>query len=263
MLKYFRTVNGSTFGPDITDQNGVQKSPFNSANDKSAQIINSVVLTPSNNQFTYGGYNLLLSGTTGYVPSAFTNLETIALADRPKYFDAEGRPIAGSGCPALGLADPARRHAKLVVSPDVEGNPRVSNDAIDAGAFQSRWEAEYARKLSGRRMVCLSASSNAVEVADGVRLVSGELVLQTKADVPSTATEYLLTAEVDGTGTLNLYVDDVPAGSFAAGAVERKLTLTAGTRPVVRFEYVPGEDDEGGATIKGFRVQTGMLLLVR
>ena len=204
VVQYYRGFNSTTIGPDICDGSGNPKTAVYSSNDgnnpSATPAYNSVFLCKPGATVREVAFNSVFLQDSTYVGTYHTNCQMVATATG--FFDEEGAPIPGSGCPALGFADVARYDFDALGWTDVVGNPRFSNNAMDAGAFQSRWEAEYARKLSGRRMVGLSAPSNAVEVAAGVRLVSGELVLQTKANVTSNCTDYSLTAEGDGMGVL-------------------------------------------------------------
>ena len=69
---------------------------------------------------------------------------------------------------------------------------------------------------------------------------------------------------VTGSGSFNIYIDDVLYGSYgyAAGAQEVKV-VTSTDSFALKFEYVPGDGDEGMAVVYSARVVSGMTIAIR
>ena len=139
---------------------------------------------------------------------------------------------------------------------DFNGNPRVSNGAMDLGCCEFDYCGVYSQKLrAGRRVYTVTSASPAVTLAeDGVRLADGTSLAGTF--MSEREGESRVVAEVtDGTLTVTLDGEVLtPVGG------EYVFTCEPGTSHTLAFAFA----GEGSATIKHVRGPAiGALLIVR
>ena len=69
---------------------------------------------------------------------------------------------------------------------------------------------------------------------------------------------------VTGNGSFKIYMDDVLYGSYgyAAGTQEVKVPMSTDNF-ALKFEYVPGDGDEGMAIVQSARIIAGMTIAIR
>lgn len=141
---------------------------------------------------------------------------------------------------------------------DALGNPRVSNGARDLGGIELDWRAVYAARL-GRGVTVTAAPASATAVADGVKLVGGDLVL---GWVRPGAKARQITVEVTGNGRLRVQVNGTAVGEYGAGL--QAITFESATgSDTVTLTYVPGDGDTGGAVVRTCRRGQGVLFVLR
>lgn len=141
---------------------------------------------------------------------------------------------------------------------DALGNPRVSNGARDLGGIEFDWRAVYAERL-GKGVTVTAAPASATAVADGVKLVGGDLVLDWARPGAKARS---VTVEVTGNGRLRVQVNGTAVGDYGAGLQTIAFTSETG-RDTVTLTYVPGADDAGGAVVRACRRGLGALFILR
>lgn len=168
--------------------------------------------------------------------------------------DADYRPLPG--CPAIDIGD-AEKSSKYREADDLAGNPRILNGGmIDAGAFEYDWRVDYAKDL-GRRIVVTDVSSNVVETADGkVEVPEGFL----KLDWPSKGRPLVFNAQVEGEGTLTVFVNGEEFATLTATDEPQGFRVAD---PLAENEFEFVFTGSGSATLADFRRESGALLLVR
>ena len=266
VVQYYRGFNSTTIGPDICDEAGNPKTAVHSSNDgnnpSATPAYNSVFLCKPGATVREVAFNSVFLQDSTYVGTYHTNCQMVATAEG--LFDAAAAPIPGSGCPALGFADVARYDFDALGWTDVVGNPRFSNNAMDAGAIQSDWRKRYARVLGGGQTLCPLAATNVHEVVEGVRLETGSLTLSAKNAAKAAGNAAEVSVTVDGTGTLKVLVDGEVFKALTAAESPAAFTVPFVTGfEEVTFVYEPGDGDTGSATLNRCRIPRGMLLLVR
>ena len=109
----------------------------------------------------------VLSNENADASCVFTNLAAIVVDD-------SGRPVVGSGNPAVDAADETLYDAELCGDLDASGFQRVMNAKMDIGALEADWRGAYAQAIGNRRVTVTAASPNVtlndaekVELADG------------------------------------------------------------------------------------------------
>lgn len=270
LLAYYMKLRNCTFGPRLYHADGVTRkesigAPNSTSGDYAGSVVNDVFLLPISWSGTYdvAAFNSVFVDNGGIAKKNTTNC--VFVADAETWF-AGVTPKADSASPVVGLADPDMV-SPLLGGVDAAGNPRVSNGAVDPGAFQSDWRAAYARDLRAKRdFVCTAASSEVRETESrGVRLGAGSIAFETK----NTLTDEKLGFEavVDGSGTLIVEADGVTLATFTSddSPVAVEIPLASGTKPALSVRYVPGEVDAGSAELKKFRLnfELGAMLIVR
>lgn len=141
---------------------------------------------------------------------------------------------------------------------DALGNPRVSNGARDLGGIELDWRAVYAARL-GRGVTVTSAPASATAVADGVKLVGGDLVLGwTRPGAKARS----VTVEVTGNGRLRVQVNGTAVGEYGVGLQAIRFESATGS-DTVTLTYVPGDGDTGGAVVRACRRGQGVLFGLR
>ena len=149
---------------------------------------------------------------------------------------------------------------------DLHGNPRVLNAALDIGAVEYDWRADYAAAISANARSSVSAASPAVQLTtDGVAIPDGTLVFNRTNRMEGRNSLGKFVFEVTGNGTLTLTVDGVEVGSWtqADGEVSRQFGYLTAAQNDFAFTYEPGAGDTGAAYVKSFASCNGMAILVR
>ena len=173
-----------------------------------------------------------------------TNLENTALAA----LFPNGRalsctaPTVDAGCAADGMGDI-----------DIDGTARVKNGAVDIGAVEYDWTADYAAAL-GRNVTVGAYTTNAVAEVDGKVTLSDGAELDITWNAPG---RHVITAGLSGVGTLAVYLDGTLLGTLTAtGALE---FLDRVGPNALSFRYA----GEGQVTSLELERQTGTKVLFR
>ena len=170
----------------------------------------------------------------------FTNREALML-------DENFRPMAGSFL--IDFFATTNVHA-MFEGRDVVGGQRVYNGALDVGAYEYDWRADYAATLGGRRVSVSRADPGVVKDGTRVRIDAGTLELLASSGITSQPTRYVFPLQVTGTGTLTVMLNGELVATFtsADGEAEfvcrNKLPSNA-----FAFDYVPGADETGSAYV--------------
>ena len=171
--------------------------------------------------------------------------------------DAEGRPLGKTA-----KTVDAATTTDFVAATDVDGLPRVSNGAMDIGAFEFDWRPVYAADLGSLGKV-VEADKSVVETTDqNVKISSGSLLLQINDD--GQRGRYVFPLQVTGTGVLTIRAGETVLATFVAadGAQNfRYKTRTAGN--ALTFAYEPGASDVGGAVLAKASGGAGLLVVIR
>ena len=188
-----------------------------------------------------------------FVDCLVTNREAIAIG-------ADWRPQTGSPVIDTGLANGTN---PAVGEKDAMGGQRVYNGAVDVGAVEYDWRADYSVALGDR--VTVESATPGVTLADGkLKLTDGETLTGTwSAGTTDRKTNYSLAVAASGEGTLE--------GAFAAGdEVRQSVSLTEGAETVkfraqdAALSFGFGFAGEGYGLLSDFNGWVpGMLLLVR
>ena len=149
---------------------------------------------------------------------------------------------------------------------DLYGHPRVLNAALDVGAVEYDWRADFAAAISPSARSSVSAASPAVRLDGGVVAIpSGTLVFGRTNATAGRDAQAKFAFEVKGSGTLTLTVDGVTVGSWtsADGAVDYTFGYVTAARNDFAFAYEPGADDAEAAYVKSFASCNGMTIFLR
>ena len=213
-------------------------------------ILSSAVTSASNSVFVTGSGISLASAKCGNVRT--NTLEEIALNAVTRV------PTAASCLVDAGNTAMVERIGDL----DCDCSQRVYNGAIDIGAFEHDWRAQYASDLGSAYVTVTAADPQVAEENGIVRIPSGEIAVGWRGAAGRSRT---VTAQVTGTGDLAMYVGD---------AEEPEHVWTASDDPVpykwrpdgdvaLRFVYTPGLADGGAAYLTSFEDAKGMTILLR
>ena len=207
-------------------------------------------------------YNSVFVDNAGIARQNTSNC--VFVADARTWFDGVvPRPLSDS--PVVGIAD-VEKMSPLLAGVDVVGNPRVSNGAVDPGAFRSDWRPTYLRDLGAKRdFTCVTASPNLVEMPSRrVRLDDLGIAFESKNAL--TDQELHFEAVVDGNGQLVIEQNGEVCATFTAAdsPASTNIPLPNGARALISARYVPGDGDPGSAELKRFRLnfESGMLIIV-
>jgi hypothetical protein len=261
VINGYREIYGCTFGADLLNADGSVKTTIGPPNEKNeslawcSKFANNVVMIPHAVDATQVQvYNSVILDSAKIDKGrchdcAFpASLNDFGL-------DAGFAPVAGGASPALARAD-TTKVSDLCRGVDVRGLPRMSNGAVDAGAFQSDWRRRYTQdvKASWRRLPCVFASGQVHEVPETrtVRLEDGEISFVRGLEaVKDEKLAISAVFDLQATGKLQVFVDEVLVREYAAPGetVTDSLMLPAALGATVRFAYVKGADDGGSAEL--------------
>lgn len=149
---------------------------------------------------------------------------------------------------------------------DLFGHPRVLDAALDVGAVEYDWRADFAAAISPSARSFVSTASPAVKLEKGVVAIpSGTLVFGRTNATSGRVSRAKFAFEVKGNGTLTLTVDGDAVGSWtqADGAVDYTFVYVTATRNDFAFTYEPGAGDTDAAYVKSFASCNGMTIVVR
>lgn len=256
--KLFDRVYGfdsCTVGPDNdpTDMKGANANVFNSM---SCAILNSLDLlnvsvgksvAATNSAFLTKRY----SGTSQY-GCIIADAEALAV-------DADYRPIIGSNV-AIDKGNLALSGSEYAGQTDIWGGQRVMNAVQDMGAVEADWRTRYARDL-GRGNSVSAVSPEVSETEDRTLLMpSGSIAGRTREET----CDYGLVFDLQGPGTLNLYLGSVLVGSYATEGDGQTATfpeIAAATE--FKLEFIP-EEPSAFACVRRFKIANrGSLLILR
>ena len=260
-----KVIKNCTIGPNnrigFTYAYSYPGTPISTAAD--GVIENSLVLVPNNSAASdaelKGVRNCIFhpAFSTRYGGTDWSNNVRFMYASDVK-LGADGRIPIDS--PAVDAGLNSSLDGDLSAGTDLDGNPRISNGAVDLGAFEYDWRPRYTRDLKNSRLVVTEASAGVVENAGGkVELTDGcELALDWPAR--SSFSRYELNFELVGTGTLTIKdaAGQTLATFDAAGAQQFAFrNPTADT--AFSFAYA----GSGSATLGQFVDGVGTLIIFR
>ena len=243
-----KTLAGITFGPTGDPS-------FATRGDVGPNIKNSVFLKApcSTAQYAWGH----ASASNCYFDDTITVLPD-GLADeyrRPAgefRLDAFGRPMRGSCLIDAGV----NSYCTDLASTDIFGVPRLLNATVDVGAYEHDSRADYAAALDSLGDLSVPSCSSDVTLADGnvVRLAPDTSLDAVWRSRVEGAADFWMHVRVTGTGTLNVYVNGSASPDFTVVGYDgdRKLQVSHTGDLTLRFEYVKGAADGGGAEIFDF-----------
>lgn len=270
LLAFYMKLHNCTFGPDLHYADGVRvRQTFGNPNslegDWGGSVANDVFLIPLLWRTTtdVAAFNSVFLDCADIAKQHTTNC--VFVADAGTWFNGLV-PKADIASPVVGLSDPAKVPA-LLEGIDVLGNPRVSNGAVDAGAYQSDWRSAYAVALGARRdFTCTAVSPELVETdAHTVWLNGGSIGFKSKKVLADEQLHF--EAVVDGNGTLVVELNGETCATFTSSdsPVSTEIPLPSGVKSALSVRYVPGVEDTGSAALKRFRLnfELGSLLILR
>ena len=135
---------------------------------------------------------------------------------------------------------------------------------IDIGAVEADWRDCYRKLLKAGGLAVVSADPQVVTNDNAVLIRDGTLsATWANARAPKSV-QLVGTTQVTGNGTLTVSVDGETIRTLTAadGAVSLGLRTALPLTSWV-FEYVPGENDTGGALLSDFSRQIGMTMNFR
>ena len=231
--------NGNGFS--VYNNQIVSNSIIYRVNANTANFYNCLIYTNRSRTTEISAANLAAHGSVGIDSWAKAGL------------DANFRPRKDSPAVDSGNADSPSKHLPAT---DADGVPRILNGRIDIGAFEYDWRVDYSKDLGGR-VVVTDVSPNVVESEDGkVEVPEGFL----KLDWPSKGKPLVFNAQVEGEGTLTVFVNGEEFATLTA-TDEPQGFRVADPLAENEFEFVFA--GSGSATLADFRREGGFLLLVR
>lgn len=150
---------------------------------------------------------------------------------------------------------------------DLGGDARVANGVADVGCFEADWRGVYAAIL-GAKCEVTSASPNVVAAVGG-SVVSmngaGELacVLRPRGGAGARS-DYEMHVRVLGGGMLTVTLNGSELAAVTASDGDRMLGFSSAlAENAVTFTYEPGEGEDAGAEVFGFRRSGGIMIIVQ
>jgi len=269
VLAFYLKVHDCTFGPALYASDGTtQKAAFGNPNslsgDWGGSVANNVFLFP----VSWSSSADVMAYNSVFVDNAMIAKQNtsscVFVADASTWFEGVvPRPLSDS--PVVGIAD-VEKMSPLLADKDVAGSPRISNGAVDPGAFQSDWRPTYRRDLGAKRdFTCVTASPCLVETPSrGVRLDDVGIAFESKNAL--TNQELHFEAIVDGNGQLVIEQNGEVCATFTAAdsPISTNIPLPNGAMALISVRYVPGDGDPGSAELKRFRLnfESGVLIIV-
>ena len=247
-VDYFTTISNCTFGTQTSVTLGNAQS--------GSRIYDSIILCDIGLKVENVYRSAYLTTSTSRTFDGCLRVQKAFLQ-----LDADYAPVLGANVAIdkVPLADEPAAADEV----DCYGRQRVYNGARDLGAVDADWRGVYAQAL-GRGLTVETASPYAATNEAGrVFLPKGELtVAWGREGAPETT--HRLQTHVTGTGVLSATLNDAaaPFATVTQGDPVELSQKVAG-RNTFAFDYAPGQDDDGGAELFGFKRDIGLLLLVR
>ena len=250
-----KVVNCTLLGGQAGAENANRGLVFNEGEAKYLPILNSIILgnyatgATTNNYFLTGAVNT----------SSVTKREYGNIIGDASVVDADGKPVANSA--VIDAGGNAFASAALLAGRDRAGVRRVLNSTIDIGAFEYDWGVPWAKALG--KCVTIDDMPSDAGLVDGRLAFSEGAVLMTWEKGASNA-PYTCNVCVTGNGTLTVMVNGETVGSYtqADGAMELRFRSELDANQL-RFDYVPGANDDGGAELYGFSHTRGLAIVIR
>lgn len=221
----------------------------------SAEVYNSVIEKTDGGQARY--HRCLLGCSSLGAGSSLDDGSLLNQGAAIGTLDAAYRPAANSAAVNFGDVNHARTNypSAWVSDLDFAGGQRVYDGAIDAGAGEHDWRADYARLLDARgHLAGVSATPGVTHAANGVVLTAGETVVFDWRG--QTGSQVVLMTTVEGAGTLAVRLN----GSLLTPKADGTYAFTpgpSGSRIEASFAGA------GSATLQSLRGFGGFILLVR
>lgn len=194
----------------------------------------------------------VLSAANADSTCVFTNLAVIVL-------DGDGRPVVGSGNPAIDAADETQFDVGFYGDRDASGFQRVMNARLDIGALEADWRDAYAQATGRRRVKVMTASPDVRLNADGKVELTGGDALELTWDHRS-AGGRTVTATIVGEGTLTVSNAGTTVTTFK-GPVTDSVFAYAGDAG--REEFSLAFEGAGLSTFVLDEDRPGHMLIVR
>ncbi len=214
-----------------------------------ADVSNCVIRSGSSLTVSEGGV-----GGNFVVPIASTHLFA---------FDANGAPVIGVN-PAVDMADPSLV-AGYPCDPsfDLNGNQRVWNASMDAGAIEADWRGRYAKRLAPSGLAVARADPMVVDGGTFVAITNGTLAASWMPK-GGKKTTYRFNVRVTGNGILSVVANDEDFASVtSADGVKELVFSNRIASNSLSFVYTPGDGDTGAAELYDFFAVSGMSISFR
>ena len=232
--------------------------------DAEVKLVNSIILQDTSATGTSNSFDTIVNSIVSPNCRCFAKETSVNLwqKEASAVLDVACRPLLDG--PAADAADAAWYEAAWG-DKDVFGGQRVYNDGkLDVGAIEGDWRGVYAAALTPSSRLRVTAADPSVRLAKdgkGVEIPSGTLQMTWGRDAQVSGS---FRATVTGGGVLTIVRDGSTVAEVCAGdSGDISLDhLTAGTE--LAFAYAPGAaGNEGLATLAGFNIQAGFLIMIR
>lgn len=194
----------------------------------------------------------VLSSQNADATCVFTNLAAIAL-------DASGRPVVGSGNPAIDAADETLYDAELCGDLDVSGFQRVMNAKMDIGALEADWRGVYTQAIGNRHVTVTAASRNVTLNEEGKVKLTDEDSLAVAWN-HKIAGKRTVTATIVGEGTLTVSNGTETVATFT-GPVTDGAVVYAGEAGLENLSFA--FSGTGTSTFSLAEDRQGLMLIFR
>jgi len=178
-------------------------------------------------------------------------------------FNADGSPVIGVN-PAVDIADPSLVAGyPYDVSLDLNGNQRIWNARMDAGAVEADWRQVYADTLAKLNFTVTRADPLVVGGDTSIAISNG-VVEAVWTSPGNRRRSYRFTVRVTGAGTLTVRVNGEAFASVTAADGAKELAfLNALASNSLSFAYAPGDGDTGAAELRNFSSGAAMTISFR
>ena len=194
----------------------------------------------------------VLSNENADATCVFTNLAAIALDDI-------GRPVVGSGNPAIDAADETLFDAELCGEFDASGFQRVMNAKMDIGALEADWRGVYAQAIGNRRVSVTAASPNVTLDEDSKVKLTDEDSLAVAWNHKASGNR-TVTATIVGEGTLTVSNGAETVATFT-GPVTDGTAVYAGEAGLENLSFA--FSGAGTSTFSLAEDRQGLMLIFR
>lgn len=253
-------LNSCTVGPSNHSLSGKSACTYDiSAPQEKGKIFNSLICGTVLEREGHQVYRCVIAGK---IPESQLEDGSKVVDDSELAFDDFGRPVIGSN-KVIDSANMEYCSLMPYGEYDILGGQRVYNGCMDIGAVEADWRPVYSRLL-GSGVVVTHAGSKVKNMEGGVLIPAGELAATVSARPAGGVSRYSATAYVTGSGSLDVFADDVLLQTIdnLSGVCNLAFQNTAASCNY-KFVYTPGDDDVGGAVIASIKRINGFSFVVR